>query len=295
MNFKGKRLLLICILLISASAMTLSADEKKTAIRFGHAYGENSAVIFNKYSSLIHLLSRELDRKVVFVLTNTYEEMQKAYLNNDIDMGIINAYSYINIMESSQLLPIAARVKGNDKNYTSLFIVRKDSSITSIEELKDRVFAFGDPYSTSSFLVPMYHLDKLGINPDTYFKNILIIPKQDSIIYSVMNKTIDSGAVASFIFNEQDEELKNRFRVIFKSEPFPLGPFVVNRRIGEDLIEKTRNFLLALSETEEGRKALQQADLDPFSLVEKSDYNWLKKIAESGYKLKSQQARQDKL
>ena len=37
--------------------------------------------------------------------------MQKKYISNKIDMGIINAYSYINIMEKQNLIPIAARVK----------------------------------------------------------------------------------------------------------------------------------------------------------------------------------------
>ncbi len=282
-----KRYLLSAVFIILFFPLASSdADENKSRIiKFGHAYGENSAVIFNKYAPLIHLLSTELDRKVVFVLKNTYEEMQTGYLNNEIDMGIINAYSFVNIMDSPFLIPIAARVKENDKNYTSLFIVRKDSSIMSIDDLKDKSFAFGDPYSTSAFLVPMYHLDKLNFTPVKFFRETVTIPKQDSIIYSVMNKTVDGGAVASFIFNEQDETVKNKFRVIFKSDPFPLGPFVVNSGLGEEMINKTRNFLLGLEDSEEGRKALLQADLDPFTIVEKSDYDWLKKIAESGYKL----------
>ncbi|MDX9802214.1 MAG: phosphate/phosphite/phosphonate ABC transporter substrate-binding protein [Spirochaetia bacterium] len=260
-------------------------DGESKIIKFGHAYGENSAVIFNKYAPLIHLLSTELDCKIVFVLKNTYEEMQTGYLNNEIDMGIINAYSFVNIMDAPFLIPVAARVKENDKNYTSLFIVRKDSDIYSINDLKGRIFAFGDTYSTSAFLVPMYHLGKLKIDPLKFFRETVIIQKQDSIIYSVMNKTVDGGTLASFIFNEQDDAVKNKFRIIFKSDPFPLGPFVVNSNLGEEIIKKTRKFLLGLTDTEEGRKALAQADLDTFSFVEKSDYDWLKKIAGSGYKL----------
>ncbi len=282
---KRKDKFFIIILLLILPFISFADPEVEKPLKFGHAYGENSAVIFNKYAPLIHLLSAELNRKIVFVLTNTYEEMQIGYLNNEIDMGIINAYSFINIMDSPELVPIAARVKENNKNYTSLFIVRKDSRIKSIGDLKNRTFAFGDPYSTSSFLVPMYHLNRFNIKPEKYFSKTVVIPKQDSIIYSVLNKTVDGGAVASFIFNEQEKDLKNKFRIIFESDPFPLGPFVVNTSIGNDIMEKTRNFLLNLADSEEGKKALSQADLDPFTYVEKSDYNWLKKIAGSNYNL----------
>lgn len=279
---------LLFVILIVFSPIIASTEENKQVLKFGHAYGENSAVIFKKYAPLIHLLSKELDRDISFVLTNTYEEMQKGYLNDEIDMGIINAYSFIKIMETPHLVPIAARVKENNKNYKSLFIVRNESEINSVPDLKGKSFAFGDPYSTSSFLVPMHHLAGSGIDPGTYFSQTLIIPKQDSIIYSVLNRTVDCGAVASFIFNEQKKELKNKFRIIFKSRPFPLGPFVVNTEIGSEIIEKTRDFLLNLDRSEEGRFALSQADLDPFAEVKKSDYCWLKKIAETGYSLETE-------
>ena len=286
MYLSARRIIFIMILLFSRQ--TIYSEEKRP-IKFGHAYGENSAVIFKKYAPLIHLLSENIGREITFVLTNTYEEMQKGYLNNEIDMGIINAYSFIKIINMPHLVPIAARVKENNKNYRSFFIVRRESSINSIEDLKGRSFAFGDPYSTSSFLVPMHQLNEAGIKPESYFQNTVIIPKQDSIIYSVLNRTVDGGAVASFIFNEQKAELKNKFRIIYRSRPFPLGPFVVNTDIGEELIEKTRNFLLNLDKSEEGRYALSQADLDPFADVKKSDYNWLKKIAEEKYSLSSEE------
>ena len=209
--------------------------------------------------------------------------MLTGFLSNEIEMGILNAYYFINLMDSPDLIPVAARVKEHSKSYRTYFIVRKDSSITDISSLKNRSFAFGDPYSTSSFLVPMYQLEMFNIVPDNYFSKAVIIPKQDSIIYSILNKTNDGGAVASFIFNEQKESLKNNFRIIHKTRQYPLGPFVVNTRIGKRNIKKTKEFLLDLGNTEEGKKALLKAGLDPFTEVQKTDYNWLKEIAEAGY------------
>ncbi len=51
--------------------------------------------------------------------------MQKGYKNNEIDMGIINAYSFINIMETPNLLPIAARVKLTKKLQKSFYCKKK--------------------------------------------------------------------------------------------------------------------------------------------------------------------------
>ncbi len=289
MSYSFCRIFFAALLLLFLSSQAAYSEEPEYIIKFGYPSGENSAVIFNKYSSLLNLLSEKLGKKVLFVPKKTYREMLTGFLSNEIEMGILNAYSFIYLMDSPDLIPIAARVKENSKNYSTYFIARKDSSIRNITDMKNKIFAFGDPYSTSSFLVPMYQLDMFNIKPEKYFSNTVIIPKQDSIIYSILNKTVDGGAVASFIFNEQKEELKSKFRIIHETRQYPLGPFVVNTRIGESNIEKTREFLLNIGNTEEGRSALLKAGLDPFTDVQKSDYSWLKKIAEAGYSIDAEE------
>ena len=289
MFYSFYRTILIILGIFFFSGVTAFSDEQLYIIKFGYPSGENSAVIFNKYSSLLNLLSEKLGKKVLFVPKKTYKEMLTGFLSNEIEMGILNAYPFISLMDYPDLVPIAARVKEHSKNYRTYFIVRKDSNIMNIRDLKNRSFAFGDPYSTSSFLVPRYQLDKLNIVPQDFFRKTVIIPKQDSIIYSILNKTIDGGAVASFIFNEQREDLKKNFRIIHKTRQYPLGPFVVNTRIGKTNIEKTKEFLLSLENTEEGRNALSKAGLDPFEEVQKSDYNWLKEIVEAGYTIDTEE------
>ena len=74
-------------------------------------------------------------------------------------------------MDSPDLVPIAARVKENSKNYRTYFIVRKDSNIMKYKRLEktDRLHS-EIPIQTSSFLVPMYQLEKLNIAPHVFFR-----------------------------------------------------------------------------------------------------------------------------
>lgn len=276
-----KRKLIISFLFIIVIASHVFAEEKEkqpATIKFGHASGETSSIIRKKYSLLLSLMSESLECEINFIHKKTYEEVQKAFIDREIDMGILNAFSFINVMNTPGLVPVASRVKENSKNYKSYFIVRNDSHIKKLSDLKGSVFAFQDIYSTSAYLVPRYHLKENNIDPERDFGRVVHIPKQDSVIFAVLNRTIDAGAVASFIFNEQNESIKSRIRVFEESLPFPLGPFVANASIGEETIEKTRKFLFNLEKTEVGRAALSLAELDSFTEIDISDYDYLVKI-----------------
>ncbi len=277
---------LIVILTIGITGNSFSQDKKspgeklseQNILRFGHATGENPAIIFGKYSKLLDYLSQKLNRKVIFIQQKTYEDTQEAFLNGAIDMGILNAFSYINVSGSNKIIPIAARVKRNSRTYQTFIIVRRNSNIRSYKDLVGKKFAFGDPFSTSSNLMPRILLFQHGIDPKRDFKKVYIIKKQDSIIFAILNKTVDAGAIASFIFNEYDPEVTKRLKIIAKSIKFPLGPFVARKSLGKNLIKRITTILLNMDKNKKGLEALHQAELDRFEPVSDNDYNTIRNM-----------------
>ncbi len=262
---------LIILLTIGMEPNLFSQNNRP--LKFGHATGENPAVIFGKYSKLLEYLSEKLNRKIVFIQQKTYEDTQVAFLNSEIDMGILNAFSYITISGSNKIIPIAARVKRNSRTYQTYIIVRKNSSIKNYRDLIGKRFAFGDPFSTSSNLMPKILLLQHGIIPERDFKKIYTIKKQDSIIFAILNKTVDAGAIASFIFNEYNSRVTKKLNIMDKSMKFPLGPFIARIALGKELIKKITMILLEMDKNPKGLEALHRAELDRFEIVSDNDYN----------------------
>ena len=89
---------------------------------------------------------------------------------------------------------------------------------------------------------------------------------------------VDAGAVASFIFEESDIELKNLLKVVIKSEPMPLGPFVVSSKLDPDLADDLKEILLSMNQSPEGVSALKKADLEGFTVFRDDDYDSLREL-----------------
>lgn len=258
------------IILFLCLILPVGAEERP--LTFAYASGENSAVVHEKFSPMISLLSEKLEREITFVYSYSYKETQEAFTEGSADMGILNTLSFIKLMDNPRILPVASRIKYGSGNYRSYIIVKKNSHIESYSDLKGKVFAFGDPYSTSATLMPKILLESMGLFEEDGISRVLYFSKQDSILYAILNNTADAGAIASFIFDEYDKEVTNRFTIVDQSESFPLGPFVVRKDLGEDLILRIRAVLLSLSSSSRGRSALKKADLDHFSEVETEEY-----------------------
>ncbi len=63
-----------------------------------------------------------------------------------------------------------------------------------------------------------------------------------------------------------------------KSEPMPLGPFVVSSKLDAGLTDKLTEILLSMDQSPEGSEALRKADLEGFTVFRDDDYNSLREL-----------------
>jgi len=277
--YSGCKTLLILFLCIASSVLPLSADTRST-YSFGYSSSQSGEMLIRRMKPMMNVLSEALDADIEFIHKQTFSEMQKAFINQEIDFGILNAYSYIRILPYDKVIPIGARVIENSRDYQSYFFARKDSGISGIADLTGKVVALGDPYSTSSYLIPHYVFRRQGIDVQNDFEEMIIISKQDSLILSVLNRTADVGVSASFIYNEQPPAVREHLKVFYVSSPFPLGPFIVNSNIDQAIIDKLTEALLTMDETPEGRAALESAGFEGFEKFDADAYLPLLEIKE---------------
>ena len=270
---------ILILLTVNLTFLTpLFSENNAKQITFGYTSGENPAVIYEKFIPLLQLISEKLQVEINYLQTYTYMETQEAFLDGSIDIGILNTLSFIKLSKYESLLPLVSRVKEGFTTYQSYLIVRKDSPLWSYEDLKKTTVVFGDPFSTSSSFIPKLLLEENNVSVSDDFKEILIFPKHDSILYSVLNRTADIGAIASFIFDEFESNVTKNLRIFAKSEPFPLGPFVVQKNLGEEFINSLRSVLLDLQTTAEGLSVLEKAELESFIPYNEEDYKQIKTL-----------------
>ena len=125
------------------------------------------------------------------------------------------------------------------------------SGITSLEDAKGKVFGFGDPNSTSGYLIPSVEIpSEIGAKMDEYFGEVRFTGGHEQTIVAVANGDIAAGVTwADGQGNWEDGYNSGALRKaadaglvdmndlvqIWKSKPIPEGPVVVRRSLPQNV------------------------------------------------------------
>jgi len=124
----------------------------------------------------------------------SYTTVIEAMGSNQVDVGWLAPFAYVLAHDKNGAQVILASLRQGSKTYRSQIIVRADSGINSIEQLRGKKFAFVDPASASGFLFPNALLAQQGIDYKAFFSDTIFAGGHDKVIIAVYNKQVDGGA-----------------------------------------------------------------------------------------------------
>lgn len=149
--------------------------------------------------------------------------------------------------------------------YYSIGFTRKDTGITTIEDAKGKVFAFGEPNSTSGYLVPAAELTEKYGPLDKFFKEVKMSGGHEQTILGVARGDYDAGvSFADGQGNWEDGYNNGAFRKaadaglvdmnnlveIWRSKLIPEGPMVLRKALPQDVKDKVTKLTADLWETD---------------------------------------------
>jgi phosphonate transport system substrate-binding protein len=197
-----------------------------------------------------------------------YDGVIQGLLGGTIDMAWLGASSYAKtyLTDANAVEVRLTKQNLNDSTgYYSVGFARKDSGITSMDDAKGKVFAFGEPNSTSGYLVPGAELIAKYGPLDSYFSEVKFSGGHEQAIVGVNNGDFAAGVSwADGVGNWEDGYSSGAFRKaadaglidmnnlveIWRSALIPEGPMVVRASLPADVKDKVTAITADLWETD---------------------------------------------
>ncbi len=220
------------------------AEEKpgSDVIRFGVFPSTSPKTIVETYGPLAALLERKLGRKITLLSAPDDKIFLEKARNGDYDLLLSSCTLYF------KLRPAGYKViaKGDSFFYGGA-VVRQDSEIKTLEQLKGkRVAAIGD-YSYAGYHFILSQLAEKGLNPgeDVAFQ---FLGKTDTILYGVINRKFAAGLLRlDALDHPAFAGIRDQVRVIARSPEIPHHPFIVKNSMDTSTIAAIQEALTALS------------------------------------------------
>ena len=245
--------------LIAAAAATVAlagaaAAEGVKEFRIGILGGENAQDRLNSYECLRAKTEDLLGVETKLFAPADYNGVIQGLLGGNIDMAWLGASGYAKtfLSDPEAVEPILVKVNvDGGYGYYSVGFARKDKGVTSLTDMQGKVFGFGDPNSTSGYLIPSIEIpEATGATMESgdYFGEVKFTGGHEQTIVAVNNGDIDAGVTWADGLGEWEDGFNsgalrkavdaglvdmNDLVEIWRSKPIPEGPIVLRKALPE--------------------------------------------------------------
>jgi len=204
-------------------------------------------------TGLVNYLSEQTGIPIILRQCQDYNETMNALADGSAQIGWLGSFAYGELLDRhDKVEEFAVGVpKGKSvPNYNSAFIVRSDSEIRMLTDVRNTSIAIGDEHSTSGYDVPKRELSDVGIDieNESAFTSVISVENHDEAIRAVLESRVDVAPVSSVNLMELVTSGKielNSFRIIHQSSDIPGAPLVYLRDLDEKLKYKLKSLVLS--------------------------------------------------
>jgi len=245
----------------------------------------NIQTTYRLFLPLAEYLQDVLKQEVKLETTKYFPDFWKAVQNKRYDLVHFNQYHYV-VSQLNYGYEVILRNKELGKStIAGSLIVRKDSNINTVSDLKDKTVLFGGGKTAmQSYISAIWLLQKGGVNKGDYIEKFAINPP--NTIISTFFKRADasgSGDVVMHLDNVTERIDISQLKFLAKTKPMPHLPWAVRADLPVNLKNMMTNALEKLSHSKEGKEILKNAKLDALIPTVDSDYDMHRSIIRDVY------------
>jgi phosphonate transport system substrate-binding protein len=239
-------------LLASASPAFPAESAGKPTVRFGVIPRFNPHVTYEYYQPLIDYLSRNTPYRFELRLGRNYLETIEDLRKGTTDVSYLGGATYaIARHRFGARALVKPRNAEGGTTYRCFIIVRKDSSIRTIRDLRGKSVAFGARRATTGSLIPSYMLFGSGVTPNR-LKVVKNLHNHEEVAKAVLKGVYDAGAVKDVVAWKYEAQ---GLRIIAGSEELPNAPIAAGPSLPKDAETAIVKALLSIDVNSPGGRA----------------------------------------
>jgi phosphonate transport system substrate-binding protein len=198
-------------------------------------------------------------------------QQMASYLRRDrVDWVTETASTAVQLQQRAAAKPILLTERNGVSHYHTVFFVRNDSPIQSLDDLRGHTLALQSTASTSAYMVPMTELLDAQLSPEILLSpsdvpseglvGYVFARSELNIASWVHKRMVDAGAVSILDWNDPGrfpEAFRPDFRVIHETKAYPRALELVRPGMEPEVEARLRQVLLEAAADPAARDALK--------------------------------------
>jgi len=255
----------------SANAACLGDQNTTKVFTFDVVPQLTAAKIYTTWSPLLQRVGQDAGLCFELRVAATIPEFEQKLLKGEPEFVFLNPYHAVLANQKKKYQPLLA-----DSEYllTGILVVRADSPIKSLDDLKGKNVSFPAPNSFAASLLIRAELakKKIDINP-------VFVKTHSNVYRSVIGKDAVAGGGVNNTLDNEAPEVRQQLRVLYETPAFTPHPVATHPSVSAAVRERFLKAMFKLTQDEEGRKLLEGINLNrPQAVIYAKHYKPLESL-----------------
>ncbi|MGR8933631.1 MAG: phosphate/phosphite/phosphonate ABC transporter substrate-binding protein [Gammaproteobacteria bacterium] len=232
----------------------------------------NPKRLFQVYQPLVDYLNRHIQgAKIKLEASRNYAAFDAKLFSGYFHLALPNPYQ--TVTAAGKGYRIYGKM-GDDRNFRGIILVRKDSALRTVADLKGKAVSYPAPTALAATMMPQWFLYTHGLDVMKDIENRYVGSQESSIMNVYLGQT---AAGATWpppwqAFAKERPEVEEALEVKWETPPLLNNGLVARIDVPDEFVARLGQLLFTLHNHEEGRKILAAMELSRFEAADLSTY-----------------------
>lgn len=218
-------------------------------LTFGIVPQQSAKKMAALWTPIFQHINQQTGLELRFSTAKDIPTFEKRLLKGEYDIAYMNPYHYTVFSQKPGYRAIA---KQKNKRIKGIMVVRKDSELNELSDLRQKTLAFPSPAAFAASVLPRAKMAQEGIDFNPQY-----VSSHDSVYLSVAKGFFPAGGGVIRTFNNTNEEIRKQLRIMWTTPGYTPHAIAVHPKISPKVSKQIQQALLDLNDREKGRQLLQ--------------------------------------
>lgn len=253
------------IIFTSLLAASVSVTAQAETYTFGIVPQQSASRLASQWGPILTRLSLETGHNIEFATAADIPTFEENLRQGKYDFSYMNPYHYAVFSEASGYRALA---KAKDKQIKGIIVVKKDSGITSIEQLNGQALAFPSPAAFAASILTRADIQSAKVDFTPYY-----VSSHDSVYLSVAKGFYSAGGGIVRTFNSLPEETRQQLTPIWSTKGYTPHAVAAHASVPENISQQIQQALVTLTDDPKSNAALLNLKIKAFTPAQDSDWD----------------------
>lgn len=233
----------------------------------------NPVRLFEIYQPMVDIINQQAgDFRLKLETSENFASFEGKLARRTVHFALPNPYQTL-LAEKTGYRVFAKR--SDDDKVRGIILVRKDSGIKEIADLKGATISFPAPTALFATMMPKYYLKRRGLDVERDARPVYV-GTQDSAIMSVYQGVSRAGGSWLGVWEQlikEKPEVAEQVMVKWMTDPLINNSLMVRDDVPQAHAQKVRDVILALQTTPAGQAVLKRMNLTRYEPATSETYD----------------------